>query len=99
LKTQIERDESNQAWIVLSVADDGLGIEKDEQEHIFERFYRGNASRKMGTPGTGLGLSICKEVVERHGGRITLQSAPQRGSTFFVWLPTLQADGIESKSA
>ena len=99
LKTQIERDVSNREWVVLSVADDGLGIEKDEQEHIFERFYRGKASRKMGTPGTGLGLSICKEVVERHGGRITLQSSPQRGSTFSVWLPTSQIGGIDLKSA
>jgi GAF domain-containing protein/two-component sensor histidine kinase len=90
LKTRIEHDNRDAAWAVLSVTDNGLGIAKDEQEHIFERFFRGKASRMMGTPGTGLGLSICKEVIERHGGRITLQSAAQRGSTFSVWLPVSQ---------
>jgi len=96
LRTQVDRDEGDQSWVVLSIADDGLGIDQDEQEHIFERFFRGKASRKMGTPGTGLGLSICKEVIERHGGRITLQSAPQHGSTFYVWLPVLRAAEAES---
>jgi len=92
LRTGLERGGDGRKWVVLSVADDGLGIDREEQEHIFERFYRGNASRQMGTPGTGLGLSICREVIERHGGRITLQSAPRRGSTFSVWLP-LSVDG------
>jgi signal transduction histidine kinase len=73
--------------VVISVSDNGLGIAKEEQAHIFERFYRGSASRQMGTPGTGLGLSICKEVVERHGGEIKLQSKLKKGSTFSVWLP------------
>jgi signal transduction histidine kinase len=64
-----------------------LGIAKEEQAHIFERFYRGDASRQMGTPGTGLGLSICKEVIQRHGGEIKLRSTQQKGSTFSIWLP------------
>jgi signal transduction histidine kinase len=96
LKTRYEHDDKEKVWAVLSVADNGLGIERDEQEHIFERFFRGKASQKMGTPGTGLGLSICREVIERHGGRITLQSAPRRGSTFSVWLPVSQPAGDRS---
>jgi signal transduction histidine kinase len=99
LKTEVKSDDDQQSWVVLSVADNGLGIEREEQEHIFERFFRGDASRKMGTPGTGLGLSICKEVIERHGGRITLQSLPQRGSTFSIWLPLLAGTQSEAEPA
>ena len=99
LKTEVKSDDDQQSWVVLSVADNGLGIEREEQEHIFERFFRGDASRKMGTPGTGLGLSICKEVIERHGGRITLQSLPQRGSTFSIWLPLLAGTQAEAEPA
>ena len=74
-------------WATLGVTDTGLGIPADEQGHIFERFYRGTASRRMSTPGTGLGLSICKEILDRHGGRIQVQSRAGEGSTFTVWLP------------
>ncbi len=74
-------------WATLRVTDTGLGIPADEQGHVFERFFRGTASRRMGTPGTGLGLSICKEILDRHGGRIQLQSRAGEGSTFTVWLP------------
>jgi signal transduction histidine kinase len=87
LATKAESDHQGRRWVVISVSDNGLGIAKEEQAHIFERFYRGSASRQMGTPGTGLGLSICKEVVERHGGEIKLQSKLKKGSTFSVWLP------------
>ena len=66
-------------WATLRVSDTGLGIPEDEQGHVFERFYRGTASRRMGTPGTGLGLSICKEILDRHGGRIELQSRVGEG--------------------
>ncbi len=48
-------------------------------EHVFERFYRGTASRRMGTPGTGLGLSICKEILNRHKGRISVHSRAGEG--------------------
>jgi signal transduction histidine kinase len=69
------------------VADTGLGIPTDEIEHLFERFFRGSAGRRMGTPGTGLGLAICKEILTRHGGHITVESQQGAGSTFTVHLP------------
>ncbi|HEY72326.1 MAG: hypothetical protein DRJ03_18460 [Chloroflexi bacterium] len=73
--------------ILISVADKGIGISPEEQAHIFERFYQidGSASRRYG--GTGLGLAIAKEIVEAHGGTITVQSSPGEGSTFQLELP------------
>ena len=79
--------EDGDNWVTLRVTDTGLGIPADERDHVFERFYRGTASRRMGTPGTGLGLSICREILDRHKGRISLQSRVGEGSTFTIWLP------------
>lgn len=78
------RTEANQ--VVLEVADNGPGIPLVDQPHVFEKFYRaGNLSDV--TNGTGLGLSIVKSIVEKHRGRIWLDSSP-RGTTFTVILPT-----------
>jgi signal transduction histidine kinase len=74
-------------WVTLTVADTGLGIPSEEIEHLFQRFFRGSAGRRMGTPGTGLGLAICKEILTRHGGHITVESQQGAGSTFTVLLP------------
>jgi len=74
--------------IVLAVADQGLGIEPEEQERIFERFYQVDGSRSTGS---GLGLAIAAWVVELHGGRIDVVSEPNQGSTFTVRLPMGQA--------
>jgi signal transduction histidine kinase len=56
---------------------------------VFRRFYRGRASQLAPNAGTGLGLAICKEIAERHGGRMTVASEgiPGRGSRFTLWLP------------
>jgi GAF domain-containing protein/anti-sigma regulatory factor (Ser/Thr protein kinase) len=72
---------------VVSVADTGPGISEADQQRIFEEFQQvdDSATRKKG--GTGLGLSIAKRIVELHGGRIQVESAPGRGSTFTVTLP------------
>jgi signal transduction histidine kinase len=71
----------------LTVADTGHGIVPEDLPHIFERFYRGDKSRARTTGGAGIGLTIVKHVVERHGGRIEVESAPGRGSMFTVVLP------------
>lgn len=84
---QTTEDAGRLQWVTLAVSDTGCGISAEEQAHLFERFYRGEAARQMGAPGAGLGLSICHEIVERHGGRITLTSQVGKGSTFTVWLP------------
>jgi signal transduction histidine kinase len=72
------------------VSDTGLGIASAEQPRIFERFYRGESSRQVRAPGTGLGLAICAEIVERHSGKITLESELGAGSRFTVWLPPVE---------
>jgi PAS domain S-box-containing protein len=71
----------------IEVADCGLGIPHDEQERIFEKFYRLDPALTRGVNGTGLGLYISKELVERMNGRISVDSEPGRGSTFVVEVP------------
>lgn len=72
--------------MVVSVADQGAGITEDEQSRIFDKFYRGRASRGE-VSGTGLGLSIAKGIIEAHGGKIWVTSEPGKGSVFSFSLP------------
>jgi len=76
--------------IEIEVTDNGMGISLDEQERIFERFYRGEQALIMGVSGTGLGLAIVLNLVEMHQGRIwvTSDGIPGKGTTFTVSLPT-----------
>jgi signal transduction histidine kinase len=88
--------DAGQSWVTLTVRDNGPGIEPQEQLHIFERFYRGQAARNYKVPGTGLGLAICKEIVTRLGGRITVESWPGQGSAFCVWLPVAVEPSLQT---
>ena len=72
---------------VVRVSDTGIGIPKEDQLHIFDRFYRVDKARSRETGGTGLGLSIVKQVVLMHGGDISVTSEEEKGSTFTVELP------------
>jgi PAS domain S-box-containing protein len=74
-------------WVTVSVIDTGYGVMPEEKQHLFDRFYRGEAARRAGAPGTGLGLAICREIIDRHDGHITVESELGKGSTFTVWLP------------
>jgi len=78
-------------WLTLAVQDTGPGIPPEEQERIFDRFYRGKEARHK-APGTGLGLPIVKEILALHGGFIELESEVGVGSTFTAWLPL---EGVE----
>ena len=71
----------------LTVQDFGQGIEKEQLKHIFEPFYRAPEAQSSKKSGWGLGLVICKDIVERHGGRIWCESHEGEGSTFYVELP------------
>lgn len=79
---------------VLVVSDDGPGIAEADLPRVFERFFRGDASRSGKTGGTGLGLAISKAIVEAHNGAISVQSQPGTGTTFTVRIP-LVAPGSE----
>ena len=81
------RSASDVGRVVLYVADEGIGIPKDEQPHIFESFYRVDSTLRRSTAGAGLGLFLCKAIVEAHGGEIWARSESGRGATFFVGLP------------
>ena len=71
----------------LSVSDHGPGIPPEDQERIFERFYRRGSELRRETQGVGIGLSIVKHIVEAHGGRVRVQSGPGKGSRFVIELP------------
>ena len=75
---------------VLTVADNGPGIPKDDQTHIFDRFYRVDKARSRETGGTGLGLSIVHQMVLMHGGSVSVESEEGHGATFTVELPIHQ---------
>lgn len=83
IKLNIEKVDGH---VELSVADNGIGISKDDQAHIFERFYRCDKVRGRESGSSGLGLTICKSIVEMMGGKITVESELGRGSTFKILL-------------
>jgi heavy metal sensor kinase len=75
------------AWNFITIEDTGIGIPPDEQEKIFQRFYRSPDARSGIHGGSGLGLSLVKSIVDAHGGKIEVKSTPGEGSTFTVFLP------------
>jgi len=75
------------AEAALSVQDNGIGIPAEALPRIFERFYRAEPSRSKQIEGVGLGLALAQWIVEKHGGRITVESQPGQGSCFTVYLP------------
>ncbi len=87
---------------VVEVADSGPGMSAEEAAHVFERFYRSDASRSRASGGVGLGLSIVAAVAEAHGGSVSARSEPGHGSTFRITLPLAgesQQDGSRSGAA
>jgi PAS domain S-box-containing protein len=76
---------------VIRVADTGIGISSDDQVRLFEKFYRVKRRDTVGIRGTGLGLAIVKSIVERHGGRVWVDSDLGRGSKFYIVLPLGEA--------
>ena len=74
--------------VTISVADTGAGISPDDLPHIFERFWRADKVRSRESGGTGLGLTIAKQIAERHGARLGVQSEVGHGSVFTIRLPS-----------
>lgn len=80
-------------FVVWTVKDNGVGIPAGDQSHIFDRFYRVDKARSRETGGTGLGLSIVRQLVTLHGGDISVQSTPGKGSAFTVKFPITAEEG------
>ncbi len=77
----------NDSQIVCHIIDNGVGISKEDQIHIFERFFKVDKSRDRSLGGNGLGLSLCKKIIELHSGQITLESELGKGTKFIITLP------------
>jgi signal transduction histidine kinase len=93
------RLESLPGRVRLAVRDDGPGIPYEEQERIFERFYRPESESSRRNQGSGLGLPISRAMVELHGGRVWLDSSPGNGATFWIEVPTACAGPRERKES
>ncbi len=80
-------ENANQSWIKISIADQGPGIAQEDIPYIFDHFYRGDKSRDKKSGGSGLGLAVVKQLVEIHGGQVTVQSELGQGCVFQIVLP------------
>jgi signal transduction histidine kinase len=88
------RLDQNDGFVTIAITDHGVGIPREEQVKIFDKFYRVSTGLVHDVKGSGLGLSLVKHIVEAHHGKITVDSAPGKGSTFTIFLPTnSQPDG------
>lgn len=88
-KVQLRID-SRQDYMAFVISDTGIGISPMDQPRLFEMFYRGAHQASRGQSGTGLGLAIVKSIVERHGGKVWVESKLGKGSTFFMIIPLRQ---------
>ncbi len=79
--------------IEFSIKDTGVGVPKDQQERVFNKFFRGVNVMRMETEGTGLGLFIAKNIIEAHGGKIWFESEEGKGTTFYFTLPLKEEFG------
>ena len=84
-------------FVMVSVSDDGIGIPVEDREKVFERFYRAGNRAEVNVPGTGLGLAIAREVVDKHAGKIWLESELGKGTIFHFVIPAVGREREEAK--
>jgi signal transduction histidine kinase len=97
---QVElRAEKRGEALVLLVADTGMGISEKNLAHVFDRFWQADGSSKRKYQGVGIGLALVKELVEIHGGQVTVQSQEGKGTTFMVTLPYQKAEPAQKPEA
>ncbi|MEM7130862.1 MAG: HAMP domain-containing sensor histidine kinase [Chloroflexota bacterium] len=89
----------SEGLVQVQIQDTGIGISEENQQLIFDRFYRTDKARSREMGGSGLGLSICQWIAKAHGGRITVKSSLHKGSEFTLWLPTLDRESSANASA
>ena len=82
VKTRLERDEKDIAWVAAAISDSGVGIAPEEQKRIFEPFFS-----TKGEKGTGLGLAICSKIIAQHKGELRVESEIDKGTAFTIFLP------------
>jgi two-component system sensor histidine kinase GlrK len=94
--TAQENKESWKTWVEVRVTDTGVGIQAEEVERIFDRFYQSPSHRGRHQQGTGLGLAIARHIVEAHGGKIWVESKVEEGTTFVFTLPVESNDAAKA---
>lgn len=90
-------EQDGDPWMKIELSDGGIGIVPEDLPHVFDRFYQSDQIRD--SRGTGIGLALCKELVELHGGSITVDSTVGKGSTFSILLPVKQSEAGEERAA
>ena len=77
---------SSNGRVVVAIADNGIGIEAKDLQHVFDKFFRVSSGDRHDVKGYGIGLFFAKGIVEKHGGKISVKSLPGKGSTFIIEL-------------
>ncbi len=96
----VHKEGTPEQSVIIRFSDTGCGIPPEEQAHIFERYYRGQASKAATASGTGLGLPICQKIMNAHQGDVGLEHSSNLGSKFYIRFPLLlvPAHELESES-